>query len=173
MANVLFCSKEDIVRRSPIISGDLDGDKLIPALHISQTQYLKEIIGTDLYNYYVNAITALINNGTSIPIDYKNLLDDYIKPILIHLATSEFLKTASITVSNKGVYKHSSENSSEVSLDEMKDIIQIERDRAESYTERFLDHMDFNASSKFPEWFSNSNDDISPANESFTIDWVL
>ena len=88
MANVLFCSKEDIVRRSPIISGDLDGDKLIPALHISQTQYLKEIIGTDLYNYYVNAITALINNGTSIPTDYKNLLDDYIKPILIHLALS-------------------------------------------------------------------------------------
>ena len=173
MADILFCSKDDIIRRSPILDGNLDGDKIIPALHLSQVQYLKEIIGSDLYQYYVDAIAALVANGTQIPADYKALLDDYIQPILIHLATSEFLKTASISVSNKGVYKHSSENSSEISLDEMKDIVQIERDRAESYTQRFLDHMAFNASSKFPEWYSNSNDEISPKYESYSIGWVL
>ena len=50
MAEVLFVSKEDIVRRSPIMDGNIDADKIIPALHLSQTQYLREIIGTDLYN---------------------------------------------------------------------------------------------------------------------------
>jgi len=60
MSQVLFCTKEDIIRRSPILNGDIDADKIIPALHISQTQYLREIIGTDLYNYYDAAIRALL-----------------------------------------------------------------------------------------------------------------
>ena len=50
MAVVLFCSKNDIVRHSPIIDSNIDSDRLIPALHLAQTQYLREIIGTDLYN---------------------------------------------------------------------------------------------------------------------------
>tara|TARA_R110002012_G_scaffold157781_1_gene319025 strand:+ start:375 stop:896 length:522 start_codon:yes stop_codon:yes gene_type:complete len=173
MAEVLFCTKEDIVRRSPILDGNIDADKIIPALHLSQTQYLREIIGTELYDKYVTDITALVNNGTVIPAAYKSLLDDYIKPILIHLCTAEFLKTGAITVSNKGIYMHNSENSSNVTSQEIKEIVQIERDRAESYTQRFLDYMSFNAAGSYPEWFSNSNADVSPNYESYTIDWVL
>jgi len=92
MAEVLFVSKEDIVRRSPIMDGNIDSSKIIPALHLSQTQYLREIIGTDLYNYYVTAITAL--PGTPIPTNHKILLYDLIKPFLIHLTPAEFLKSA-------------------------------------------------------------------------------
>ena len=33
--------------------------------------------------------------------------------------------------------------------------------------------MAFNAASKFPEWYSNSNDEISPKYESYSIGWVL
>ena len=29
------------------------------------------------------------------------------------------------------------------------------------------------ASANFPEWYSNTNDDVSPDHESFTIDFVL
>tara|TARA_R100000329_G_scaffold114636_1_gene94152 strand:+ start:27665 stop:28186 length:522 start_codon:yes stop_codon:yes gene_type:complete len=173
MADVLFCSKDDIVRKSTMLDGNIDSDKIIPALHLAQTQYLREIIGTDLYNKFSSDITALINSGTTFPADYKNLLDDFVKPILIHLTIHEFLKTASVTVSNKGVFKHTSENAGDVSSEELKDLIQVERDRAQSYTQRFLDHMAFNAASKFPEWFSNSNEDVSPLHESYTIDWVL
>ena len=171
MAEVLFVSKEDIVRRSPIMDGNIDADKIIPALHLAQTQYLRETIGTDLYNYYVTAITAL--PGTRIPTNHKNLLNDYIKPILIHLATSEYLKSAAYTVANGGVFKRTSENSSEPSSEEIKELVQVERDRAQSYTERFLDHMAFYASANFPEWYSNSNDDVSPNYESYNIDFVL
>jgi len=171
MSQVLFCTKEDIIRRSPILNGDIDADKIIPALHISQTQYLREIIGTDLYNYYDAAIRAL--PGTPIPANHKNLLDDFIKPILIHLCTAEFLKSGSFLVSNKGIFKTSSENSEAASSEDVKELVQIERDRAQSYTERFLDHMAFNASANFPEWYTNSNEDVSPNYESYTIDWVL
>lgn len=168
MATVLFCSKNDIVRKSPILDSTIDSDKLVPALHLAQTQYLREIIGTDLYNKFASDIAA-----DSLTNPYLDLLNNFVKPILIHLCLSEFLKTAAYTISNKGVFKHTSENASEPSAEEIKDLVQIERQRAESYTERFLDHMAFNASSNFPEWFSNSNEDVSPSYESYKIDWVL
>ncbi len=172
MADVLFCSKEDVVRKSTMLSGSIDADSLIPAMHLAQTQYLREIIGTDLYNKFSADITALINSGTTFPATYKALLDDFIKPILVHLTVHEFLKTAHVTVSNKGVFKHTSENATDVNQSELKELIQVARDRAESYTQRFLDYMAFN-SSGFPEWRSNSNGDVSPNYESYSIDWVL
>lgn len=172
MADVLFCSKEDVVRKSTMLSGSIDSDSLVPAMHLAQTQYLREIIGTDLYNKFSADITALINSGTTFPATYKALLDDFIKPILVHLTVHEFLKTAHVTVSNKGVFKHTSENATDVNQSELKELIQVARDRAESYTQRFLDYMAFN-SSGFPEWRSNSNGDVSPNYESYSIDWVL
>jgi len=172
MADVLFCSKEDVVRKSTMLSGSIDSDSLVPAMHLAQTQYLREIIGTDLYNKFSADITALINSGTTFPATYKALLDDFVKPILVHLTVHEFLKTAHVTVSNKGVFKHTSENASDVNQSELKELIQVARDRAESYTQRFLDYMAFN-SSGFPEWRSNSNGDVSPNYESYSIDWVL
>jgi len=172
MADVLFCSKEDVVRKSTMLSGSIDADSLIPAMHLAQTQYLREILGTDLYNKFSADITALINSGTTFPATYKALLDDFIKPILVHLTVHEFLKTAHVTVSNKGVFKHTSENATDVNQSELKELIQVARDRAESYTQRFLDYMAFN-SSGFPEWRSNSNGDVSPNYESYSIDWVL
>lgn len=168
MATVLFCSKNDIIRKSPILDSSIDSDKLVPALHLAQTQYLREVIGTDLYNKFAADIAA-----DSLSNPYLDLLNNYVKPILIHLTISEFLKTAAYTISNKGVFKHTSENASEPSVDEIKDLVNVEKMRADSYTERFLDHMAFNASANFPEWFSNSNDDVSPSYESFKIDWVL
>ena len=156
MADVLFVSKEDIIRKSPYVDGNLDADKIIPALHLAQVQYLKEITGTDLYNKLSSDVSAFVLSGTTIPANYKNLLDDYIKPILIHLTLAEFLKSASITVSNKGVFKHQSENSTSLTDKELKELIQVERDRAESYTERFIDHMLFNAPTKFPAIYCES-----------------
>ena len=105
----------------------------MPALHLAQTQYLREIIGTDLYNKFATDIAA-----SSLTNPYLDLLNNFVKPILIHLTLSEFLKTAAYTISNKGVFKHTSENASEPSVEEIKDLVQVERQRAESYTERFL-----------------------------------
>ena len=141
---------------------------MVPALHLAQTQYLREIIGTDLYNKFATDIAA-----SSLSNPYLDLLKNYVKPILIHLTISEFLKTAAYQITNKGISKGVSENASEASSEEVKDLVQVERDRAESYTERFLDHMSFQASTSYPEWFSNSNEDVSPAYEGHKIDWVL
>ena len=43
MADVLFCTKNDIVRKSQNLDGNIDADLIIPSLHISQTQNLRGI----------------------------------------------------------------------------------------------------------------------------------
>ena len=78
MATVLFCSKNDIVRKSPILDSSIDSDKLVPALHLAQTQYLREIIGTDLYNKLASDIA-----GSSLSNPYLDLLNNFVKQIQI------------------------------------------------------------------------------------------
>ena len=48
-----------------------------------------------------------------------------------------------------------------------------ERDYAQYYTDRFIDYMNFNAPSKFPEYYSNNNEDIYPDKDSTYSGWVL
>ena len=51
-------------------------------------------------------------------------------------------------------------------------LVNKEREFAEYYTRRFIDYMAFNQSS-YPEYTSNTNDDISPDRDSLFNGWVL
>ena len=51
-------------------------------------------------------------------------------------------------------------------------LVKKERDIAEYYTRRLIDYLDFNNSS-FPEYSTNSNDDIFPDKDSLFNGWVL
>jgi hypothetical protein len=85
----------------------------------------------------------------------------------------ENLPFAAYTIANGGVYKHNSENSSIASKEEVDLLINRERDYAEYYTQRFIDYMSFNADSKFPEYYTNSNEDIYPDKDALFHGWNL
>ena len=93
--------------------------------------------------------------------------------MLIHFAMAEYLPFAAYTISNGGVYKHNSENSSIANKEEVDLLISRERDYAEYYTQRFIDYMSFNADSKFPEYYTNSNEDIYPDKDALFHGWNL
>ena len=52
-------------------------------------------------------------------------------------------------------------------------LINKERDYAEYYTQRFIDYMSFNAQDKFPEYYTNNNEDIYPDKDTLFHGWVL
>ncbi len=83
-----------------------------------------------------------------------------------------YLPFAAYTIANKGVYKHNSENSTNVEKNEIDYLVEKERDIAEHYTQRFIDYMCFQQS-EFPEYNSNSNDDMNPDTNNFYGSWVL
>ena len=167
MATALFIKRDDLVKNTAL-SGNVDTDKFIHFIKLAQEIHIRNYLGSDLYDKISNDIIANSLTG-----DYLSLVNDYIQDMLIHYAMAEYLPFAAYTVSNGGVHKHSSENSQIASKAEIDHLIAKERDYADYYTNRFIDYMSFNAPSKFPEYYSNNNEEIYPDKEIGFNGWVL
>jgi len=166
----LFITTDDL-RRKSIIGGAVDADKFIQFIEVAQDIHIQNYLGTKLYN----KISTLIVNDT---IDdagnavYKTLLNDYLTPMLIWFAQSDYYMFASYQVSNGGVFRHRSESSETPSMQEIKSLVDSSRDKAEFYVRRFLDYMDNNNNS-YPEYNDINEDGMYPdKNENFN-GWVL
>jgi hypothetical protein len=164
----LFITPKDLKRYS-VFSGNLDTDKFIQWIEVAQEIHIQNYLGTQLYEKIETLITtdALDANPT-----YKTLLETYIKPMTIHWSQVEMLPFLAYTVSNGGIYKHTSESSETVTKDEVDYLAEQERDIAQHYTRRFIDFMSFNQST-YPEYNSNSNNDMYPDKESNFTGWVI
>jgi len=166
MAEALLITRTDLVKFTAM-NGNVDTDKFIQYIKISQDIHIQGYLGTDL----LQKIQADIVAGT-LTGDYLTLVETYIKPMLIHWAMVEYLPFAAYTIANKGVFKHNSENSQNVEKNEVDFLIEKERKIAEHYTQRFIDYMCFNQS-KFPEYNTNSNGDMYPNTDTNFSGWVL
>ncbi len=166
MAQALFISRDDIIKFT-VLNGNLDTDKFIQFIKIAQDVHIQNYLGTRLFNRLNDDI---VNDDLTQP--YSDLLTIYIKPMLIHWAMVEFLPYAAYTVANKGVFKHNSENSTNVDKNEIDFLIAKERDVAQSYTNRFIDYMCFNQVN-FPEYNANSNADVFPDKDANFTGWVI
>ena len=149
-----------------------DGDILLTA-----------IVNEGGLGYKLNNVLTIASEGNGdaeltvtslydIPADYKNLLETYVKPMLIHWAMVEYLPFAAYTIANKGVYKHGSENAENVDKNEIDFLVNKERSIAEHYTERFINFMNFNQID-FPEYNTNSNGDMFPDDINNYGGWIL
>ena len=139
----LFITINDLKRKS-IIDGNVDADKLIQFIEVAQDTHIQNYLGGLLYK----KLQTLILNGTiddSGNADYKTLLDDYVKPMLTWFTQSSYLPFAMYQISNGGVFKHRSENSETISLEEMRMMLAKVTETAEFYTRRFVDYMDYNS----------------------------
>ena len=166
MATALFIKREDLVR-STALGGNVDTDKFIQWIKVAQEIHIQNYLGTDLYN----KISADIIAGT-LAGNYLSLVNTYIQPMLIHFAMMEYLPFAAYTIGNGGVYKHNSENSTGVEKGEVDYLVEKERKIAEYYVQRFVDYMSFHQND-FPEYNSNTNEDIYPDKDVQRSGWVL
>ena len=170
MAYALLISTED-VKKFTIANGNLDADDFIEYIKISQDITIQNYLGSQLYKKLQDLILSDEINNNEFE-DYRSLLVTYIKPMLVHWAMVYYLPFAAYTLSNKGLFKHTSENSTNVDKAEVDYLVEKERDIAESYTQRFIDFMCFNQST-YPEYNSNSNDDVNPDTNNFYNGWQL
>ena len=168
MATQLFINRTDLVRNS-IMDGNISTDKFIQFVKIAQEIDVQQIMGTDLYN---GLSAAMPNIEDSSNARWKTILDDYIVPMLIWYAQSNYYPFAAYQVKQGGVFKHTSENSVSVDKNEIDFLVEKARTNAEWYSRRFIDFMSFNQAT-YPEYTSNSNDDIYPSYDSTFNGWVL
>lgn len=167
----LLITPNDIVKKTAL-NGNVDTDLFIQFLEIAQDIHIQNYLGTDL----LVKIQSLISGGTLddvANVDYKDLLDDYVKDMLIHWAMYEYLPFAAYTVANKGVYKHQSEDAVTAEKNEVDYLQEKQETIANHYTQRFIKFMSFNAGSKFPEYYSNSNEDVHPDKITDITGWEI
>lgn len=166
MATALFVTRDEIVKFTAL-NGNIDTDNFIQWVKVAQDIHIQSYLGTKLFTKINNDIVAGTITG-----NYLMLLNTYIKPMLIHWSLVEYLPFAAYTIANKGVYKHSSENSENVDKNEVDFLVEKERSIAQNYTRRFIDYMSFNQS-LFPEYNLNSNGDVYPDFQADFIGWQL
>lgn len=159
MSKALFITTTDLKKRS-IISGNLDPDKIVQFIEVAQDTHIQNYLGGKLYKKMQTLITGN-TIGQAANADYKTLLDDYIKPMLIWFAQSDYIPFAAFQISNGGVYKHRSENSDTASMEEVNMLARRALETAEFYTRRFMDYMD-HFSYLYPEYLESSNEDMMP-----------
>ena len=169
MAAVLFIDRTDLVRNS-ILDGNVDTDKFVFFIQTAQEIHIQNYLGTKMYNALINAILA----GIDLPENarWKTLLDEYVVSMHIWFTQVDYIPFASYQIRNGGMFKHRSENADTVSKEEVDYLVEKARTNAEWYSRRFIDYMCFNQS-KFPEYTTNTNDDIYPSYDATFNGWVL
>ena len=166
MAKALFVTRQDISVFTAA-NGSIDNDKLLPFINQAQDIHIQNYLGSDLYD----KIQADIVAGTLAGV-YLTLVTDYVKSMLLHWSMVEYLPYAGVNIANGGIYTKNPENSTALSKDHVDALIEKSRDTAQFYTRRFIDYMTYNLSS-YPEYQSNSNDDMYPDDIAENRGWVL
>jgi hypothetical protein len=162
----LFITVVELKRKS-IFDGNIDADKLIQFIEVAQDTNIQTYLGTKLYDKLQNDIL-----NDSLGGNYLTLVNTYIKPMLIWYTQAAYIPYAAYQISNGGVFKHDSENSTSVDASEIRTLTEHATETAEFYTQRFVDYMNFN-SSLYPEFISNQDDGMYPHRDINFTGWVL
>jgi hypothetical protein len=102
----LFINRNDIIKQSPL-GGAIDADALLPFIRTSQDKYLKNLLGTVLFDFLQAQIVA--NTVSGLSVFYQDLLDDHIKYTLLWYACVEYIPFSSIQFKSNGAVKQQSE----------------------------------------------------------------
>ena len=162
----LFITVVELKRKS-IFDGNIDADKLVQFIEVAQDTNIQTYLGTKLYDKLQNDIL-----NDSLGGNYLTLVNTYIKPMLIWYTQAAYIPYAAYQISNGGVFKHDSENSTSVDASEIRTLTEHATETAEFYTQRFIDYMNFN-SSLYPEFVSNQDDGMYPHRDINFTGWVL
>jgi len=154
MAQVLLVRRQDILKLTPI-NGNVDTDKITPFIKSAQDIHIQDILGTKLFEKLIDGV-----QNDNLTADYNTLLVTYVQPVLCHLAAADFYLFHGYEIANGGIFRHQSENSTTPSKNEIDALVQRQKDIGDHYRRRLLDFLNFEAPSKYPEYYTNTNDDM-------------
>jgi hypothetical protein len=138
MSYALFITRNDIIKNSPL-QGAIDADALLPFVRTAQDKYLKNLLGTVLFEYLQAQIVA----GTvgNLSVFYTDLLNDHIKFTLLWYACVEYMPFSNIQFKSNGAVKQQSEQGVSPSKNEMDYVLQKAADNAQYYALRLQNYL--------------------------------
>jgi hypothetical protein len=126
--------------------------------------YILPALGTSLYERLQDGVDC-----GNLNCNEKSLLDDYIVDCLINYVLSELPQGLSYQFYNKGLVRKSSENTELPSMQDMIDIANRYKARAEFYKQRLIKYLKQNQT-LYPEYlnYGAGYDAIKPENDGYT-----
>ena len=138
MAYALFITRNDIIKNTPL-QGAIDADALLPFVRTAQDKYLKNLLGTVLFEF----LQARIEAGTFSSLDayYQDLMNDHIKYTLLWYACVEYIPFSSVQFKSNGAVKQQSEQGVAPSKTEIDYLKQITQTNADYYALRLQNYL--------------------------------
>ena len=166
--NTLFISVQSIKDRTGL-HANVDEKLVLPEIKTAQDMYILPALGSALYNELQTAVDT--NTYTTLQ---TTLLDDYIVDTLIYFVMSELPQGLSFQFYNKGLLRKSGENQENPSMQDMIDVANRYKARAEFYKQRLIKYLKQN-NALYPNYlnFGSGIDSIKPDNEGYTVSMYL
>ena len=153
MSYALFINRNDIIKNTPL-QGAIDADALLPFMRTAQDKYLKNLLGTVLFDYLQDQITAgTVGNLSSY---YQDLLDDHIKLTLMWYACVEYIPFSSVQFKSNGSVKQQSEQGIAPSKSEIDYLLAKALNNADYYALRLQNYL-ISFSNNIPQYLQSVN----------------
>ena len=173
----LLISAKELKNNGTILSGNIDDNYLSSTIVTCQEVYLEQITGTALYHklqmLVYNQITGqadgIYSPGNE---DYRELLEEMVKPYLKARATVDILYPVSYKIRNMGVMKSSDTNLQNADMSDIKYLEKQYLTYVAEYEQRLSKYLCANKekfeelSSDVPEYFDQPSLGKDYANES-------
>ena len=161
MSRTLLTSKSKVIKDTPL-NGSLDNDFAFSMIWAAQEKWIHPKLGTDLYEKLQSDIA-----GATLAGNYATLVNDKIRPALSWWAYYEMLPTLRVRPVSHSVVVMNSEQSSPATLQEVNLLREQGKDNAEAYTQRLIEYILHNTD-LFPEYSTNTEDDLAPDASNYT-----
>lgn len=160
--NILFISVDTIKDRTGL-HNNVDDKLILPEIKAAQDIYIMPCLGSSLYNRIQQGI-----NDDDLNPDEVTLLDNYIVDTLVNYVLSELPQGLSYQYYNKGLLRKTGENFESPSMQDMIDIANRFKARAEFYKQRLILFLKQNQV-LYPEYLTNIGiDSIVPETNAYT-----
>jgi hypothetical protein len=161
--NTLFISVQSIKDRTGL-HANVDEKLVLPEIKTAQDMYILPALGSALYNELQTAVDTATYTQLQ-----TTLLDDYIVDCLIYFVMSELPQGLSFQFYNKGLLRKTGENQESPSMQDMIDVANRYKARAEFYKQRMIKYLK-EYSTLYPEYLNPGSgiDAIHPENDAYT-----
>ena len=151
MSYALFINRNDIIKNTPL-QGAIDADALLPFVRTAQDKYLKNLLGTILFDYLQAQIIA--NNVDNLSVYYQDLLDDYIKNALMWYSCVEYIPFSSVQFKSNGSVKQQSEQGVAPTKSEIDYLKAQAQQNADYYATRLQNYL-ISYSNQIPQYLES------------------
>jgi hypothetical protein len=134
----LFITRNDIIKNTPL-QGTIDADALLPFLRTAQDKYIKNLLGTVLFNFLQAHIIA--DDIDTLSVYYQDLLNDHVKNTMMWYACVEYIPFSSIQFKSNGAVKQQSDQGVSPTTSDVNFLLEKARNNADYYALRLQNYL--------------------------------